>query len=342
MVRRKTQIEEEVTAAGADGRAGEVLPIARRTARLRLRAAWMYYVEEMTQNEVADVLGIGRVTVARLLTDARALHEVRIALSRDVAELPQLEVALQKRFNLGDAILAPITDTESDPTAPVGAAAGQYVSSILRSNMKIGVGWGRTLNHCLGFLEDRPVQGLSVLSLLGGVTKARASNPSEFAWQFARAFQAQCYLIPAPALVDSTATKRTLIDRCGLKDVFDQARELDTIVVSVGTVLGASSLFDTGMASEQERNALIAKGAVGNVLYHFFDRHGRLVDHPINERIMAIPLDVIRSVPNRILVSGGETKVEAMIGGIRLLAPTVCISDEKTAAAMLAYADEHG
>jgi DNA-binding transcriptional regulator LsrR (DeoR family) len=174
------------------------------------------------------------------------------------------------------------------------------------------------------------------------VAKARATNPSEFAWQFARAFQAQCYLIPAPALVDSTATKTALIDRCGLKDVFDHARELDTILVSVGTVQGESSLFDTGMASEKERSALVSKGAVGNLLYHFFDRDGRLVDHPINERIMAIPLDVIRSVPNRILISGGEAKVEAMIGGIRLLAPTVCISDERTAAAMLAHADANG
>lgn len=323
----------------ADGRLGEALPPSRRTARLRLRAAWMYYVEEMTQNEVADALGIGRVTVARLLTDARTLHEVRITLSRDVAELPRLEIELQKRFGLADAVLAPVAGHGADPTAPIGAATGQYLSTVLRSNMNIGLGWGRTLSHCLGFLEDKPLPGMSVLSLLGGVTKARATNPSEFAWQFARAFQAQCYLIPAPALVDSVATKTTLIDRCGLRDVFDQARALDTILVSVGTVQGESSLFDTGLASETDRAALVARGAIGNVLYHFFDRDGRLVDHPINERIMAIPLDVLRGVPNRVLVSGGAVKVEAMIGAMRLLAPTVCITDEKTAAAMLDQTD---
>lgn len=321
-----------------EGRPGEVLPASRRTGRLRLRAAWMYYVEGMTQNEVADVLGIGRVTVARLLTDARALHEVRITLSRDVAELPRLEVELRKRFGLDDAIVAPIAGDGSDPAAPIGAAAGQYLSTILRGNMKLGLGWGRTLSHCLGFLDDRAVPGLSVLSLLGGVTRARATNPSEFAWQFARAFQAQCYLIPAPALVDSVATKTTLIDRCGLRDVFEQAKSLDTVLVSVGTVQGESSLFDTGMASERERSALVAKGAVGNVLYHFFDRDGRLVDHPLNDRIMAIPLDVIRQVPSRILVSGGRAKVDAMVGAVRLLAPTVCITDELTAAAMLVAA----
>lgn len=319
----------------AEGRPGEALPASRRTARLRLRAAWMYYVEEMTQSEVAEVLGIGRVTVARLLTDARALHEVRITLSRNVAELPRLEVELRKRFGLGEAVVAPLAGDGSDPTAPIGAATGQYLSTILRPNMKLGLGWGRTLSHCLGFLDDRPVPGLSVLSLLGGVTRARATNPSEFAWQFARAFQAQCYLIPAPALVDSVATKTTLIERCGLHDVFEQAKSLDTVLVSVGTVQGENSLFDTGMASERDRSSLVAQGAVGNLLYHFFDRNGRLVEHPLNQRIMAIPLDVIRQVPNRILVSGGQAKLEAMLGAVRLLAPTVCITDERTAAAML-------
>ncbi len=236
MGKTRIGVGEDSLPGDAENRSAEVLPASRRTARLRLRAAWMYYVEEMTQNEVADVLGIGRVTVARLLTDARALGEVKIALSRDIAELPSLEVALQKRFGLNDAIVAPVAGDNADPTAPIGAATGQYLSTILRSNMKIGLGWGRTLSHGLAFLDDRPVQGLSVLSLLGGVTTARATNPSEFAWQFARAFQAQCYFIPAPALVDSTATKSALIDRCGLRDVFDKARELDTILVSVGTV----------------------------------------------------------------------------------------------------------
>ena len=44
--------------------------------RLRIRAAWMYFIEQMTQNEIADVLGVGRVTVVRMLAEARARNEV--------------------------------------------------------------------------------------------------------------------------------------------------------------------------------------------------------------------------------------------------------------------------
>ena len=38
---------------------------AGRIAHNRMRIAWMYYVEGLTQNEIAERLGIGRVTVVR-------------------------------------------------------------------------------------------------------------------------------------------------------------------------------------------------------------------------------------------------------------------------------------
>ena len=56
-----------------------------RTDRLRIRAAWMYFVEQMTQNEIADVLGVGRVTIVRMLADARSRNEVSSSGSRDPA-----------------------------------------------------------------------------------------------------------------------------------------------------------------------------------------------------------------------------------------------------------------
>src|SRR5271167_4897119 len=81
----------------------------RRSERLRQRAAWMYFVEEMTQSAIADALGVGRVTVVRMLAEAKALGEVRIALSRGNAELGGLEAALCKAHGLDEAIVAPLS-----------------------------------------------------------------------------------------------------------------------------------------------------------------------------------------------------------------------------------------
>ncbi|HEY1943415.1 MAG TPA: sugar-binding transcriptional regulator [Roseiarcus sp.] len=309
---------------------------SRRSPRLRQRVAWMYYAEEMTQSAIAEALGVGRITVVRLLAEARAMNEVRVSLSRDVAGLSRLEIELQKAYGVGEAIVAPLSSRQADPRAPIAAAAGEYISAMLQPDMKIGLGWGQTLDRALNFIVERQVPRLSVVSLVGGVTRARQANPAEFAWQFARIFQADCYLIAAPAMVDSAATKRTLIERCGLGEVFDFANSLDAAVVSVGSTVPNSTTNVFGDISEADQAALRARGVVGDILFNFFDVDGRLVDHPFNERAMSISIATLAKTPKRVLVSGGSDKVEPILGALKLFRPTVLITDEATAEALIA------
>ena len=309
----------------------------RRSPRLRQRVAWMYYVEDMTQSDIAEALSIGRITVVRLLAEARAMNEVRVTLARDAAIDSSVEIALQKAWGIPEVIVAPISSSDVDPRAPIAAAAGPHISRMLRPGMKLGLGWGETLNRVLGYIEERPTADLSVVSLLGGITRVRTANPTEFAWQFARLFGADCYLLAAPAIVDSVATKKALVERCGLSEVFSFAKSLDAVVLGVGSINSKSTNF-YGMISEAELEALRKKGAVGDTLYNFFDARGRLVDHSLNERSMSIPLASVRAAPVRILVAGGSEKLAAMIGAFRLLRPTVLITDEITANELLELA----
>ncbi len=307
----------------------------RRTARLRHRAAWMYYAEEMTQNAIADALGIGRVAVVRLLAEARALNEVKISLRREFETFTQLEAALERRFGLNRAVVAPISSSQADPSYVIGAATGGLISDIIKPDMMFGVGWGRTLLRSLPFIDEVDVPGLTVVSLLGGISAVRQYNPTEFAWRFSRLFHSDCYLIAAPALVDSKETKRALIDRCGIGPVLELAHKLDAVLLSVGSMSANSTarLFD--VFTEEDRKHLIAAGAVGDLLFNFYDKDGRLVDHPINERVMSVPVDQLQSVPLRILTSGGADKPSALIGGLRLLKPHIFITDEASAQKLL-------
>ena len=307
----------------------------RRSERLRQRAAWMYFVEEMTQSAIADALGVGRVTVVRMLAEARALGEVRIALARGHAELGGLEAALCTAYGFGDALLAPISSADADVTAPIGAVLGEYLSSLLRNDMKIGLGWGRTLNRSREHLRERSLRGLNVVSLVGGVTHFAHDNPAEFPSAFARAFNADCYLIPSPCLVDSPATKIALIERCGLKAVYDFAESLDAIVVSVGSLGPEATIARYEVISEKDRRVLGEFGAVGELLCNVFDHEGRIVDHPINQRVMSAPLDSVRAAPIRVLAAGGPHKLAAIEGAIRLLNPTALVTDEFTARRLL-------
>lgn len=318
---------ETATASGTAG--------ATKSDSLRIRAAWMYFVEQKTQSEISEILGIGRVSVIRLLAEARARNEVKITIESELAEVAALERALEERFGLARALIAPLAAADADPTAVIGAAAGGYMADLLAPGMTVGVGWGRTLSASLPYIRARPLHDLKVISLLGGVGVARHFNPAEFAWRFASLFQGEGYLIPAPALVDSVATKTALVERCGLNKVLALADHLDTVLVSVGSILSATTFYRGGYLSDREQQELRDRGAVGDLLFHFFGRDGELLDHPINDRVMSVDVDRLRRAGRRVLASGGADKVDALAGAMILLRPTDLVTDEQTARRLL-------
>jgi DNA-binding transcriptional regulator LsrR (DeoR family) len=205
-----------------------------RTRRMRLRAAWMYFIEEMTQNDIANQLGVGRVTVVRLLTDARQRNEVKFSIQGGLGECIEVAREMEKRFQIDEVIVVPMSNSQADATGSVSTATGMFLNEIVTPGLRIGVGWGRTLLESLGYITEVAIPDMSVVSLLGGITKVKQFNPSEFAWRFSNLFQADCYLMTAPAIVDSPATKKTLIDYCGLGEVFTRAQSLDAVLLSVG------------------------------------------------------------------------------------------------------------
>ncbi|ESY70345.1 MULTISPECIES: sugar-binding transcriptional regulator [Mesorhizobium] len=335
MGRRRQTGEGRVDEGRIGAGATEQVASESRTDRLRIRAAWMYFVEQMTQNEIADVLGVGRVTIVRMLAEARARNEVKITIESELLEIVRLERALERTFGLQQALVAPLTAANADPIPAIAAKTGMFLSDAMKSGMRVGVGWGVTLFHTLPFISAKSLTDFSVISLLGGVGVARRVNPAEFAWRFAQIFQGDGYLMPTPAVVDSIETKIALVERCGLQEIFEMADALDAVLLSVGGIASATTFSRGGFLKEADREALLARGAVGDLLFHFYDRNGDLVDHPVNSHVMSVDVDRLRKAPIRILTSGGEEKTAALLGAMNLIAPTILITDEESARRML-------
>ena len=305
------------------------------TDRLRARAVWLYHVEGSTQNDIATQLGISRVMVVRLLADARRRNEVRVTVSAPLAELIELERQLETRFNIARVIIAPFADPEEDPVKVIAAAAGNFISGLMKSGMTVGVGWGRTLYNTLPFITGETLDDFRVVSLLGGIAAARRFNPAEFAWQFAELFQGEGFLIPAPAVVDSAETKHALLERCGLSAIFEMATKLDVALLSVGGITNLTTSYRTGYITEADRRSLIDAGAVGDVLYNFIDENGDLVAHDVNNRVISVNLPLLRRTAERVLISGGKEKRIALRAAVKILNPSTLITDEQTAKALM-------
>lgn len=305
-------------------------------AQVRTRVAWLYYVEGLTQEQVAKKLKLTRLKVVRILAQCRDEGMVQIRINSKLVGCVALEQQLERAFNLDQAIVVPTPDDPESIDTIIGNATGDYLSANLKDGMTIGVGWGRTLQSSLRSIEMRPLVGVTIVSLLGGLTHATAVSPSEFAWRFADLLGADCYYIAAPAFTNDEATRNSLLEQNGLREVFDRAKKLDMAVVSVGDMGELATIFDYELVGRDDMMSLRESGAVGDVLCHFLAEDGSLVDHPLNRRVMACNPTNLRNIAKVVLASGGIQKVPIMRATLAITKAKVVITEEATAKAILA------
>ena len=102
------------------------LPMDQNREHLMVQVAKLYYDLEKTQAEIAKELGLTRWQISKLLSEAKAEGVVKIEIIPRSNRKTSLEVTLQKRFGLSDAIVVPmgnITDLSLMTDAVASAAA---------------------------------------------------------------------------------------------------------------------------------------------------------------------------------------------------------------------------
>lgn len=302
---------------------------------LRLRAAWLYHAYGMTQNEVADQLGVGRSTVIKLLDEARQRGEVRFSIEAGESELVDLAIRLERALGLDEAIVVPSAGSVEQAARAVGLALGKFLSEKIGDGMTIGVGWGRTLTASLVSFHPPKHTGVRVMSLLGGAVETEFANPFEYSWRLATALNAACFLFPAPLVVDSAETKRRLMEDCGMNRLQAIGKSLDMAVVSAGDISEHSGSLARHFITPSEHAELLALGCVADVMCNFIDAQGQLVGHPLNERSMSVGLDALRNARHVVLASGGTQRAEAILAVIRSIGCGTLITDENAARRIL-------
>ena len=74
---------------------------------------------------------------------------------------------------------------------------------------------------------------------------------------------------------------------------------------------------------------------MGDILCHFVDAQGELVDHPLNDRALSIELESLKNARRLVVASGGWNKVTILQAALQKLKPKVVITDETAAERLL-------
>lgn len=314
---------------------------------LKLKALYYLYTRGLTQTEIAKMLNISRVTLGRLLEEARAEGMVRVEIVdvRNMLSLLRAEEELKRRFGLRDVKLVDGTGLEGDALMRRTAQrAAAYFEQLLRSGMKIGVTWGRTLNAMVDYLPvNRGIRDLTVYTLVGSTSSSVEFQPNILAQNLLNKYGGTLRIMTAPFICHSPQLCADIKNDPQIRGILQEARELDVTMVGIGEepVRGSARLSSYPFDGETIQS-LVDHGAAGDICGNFFDVEGNLCDRALQERIVSID---IRELPAHKLVvgtGGGPRKVRSILGALNGGYLDVLVTDVQTAAAVLEAAGNGG
>ena len=268
-------------------------------ASLATRAAWLYFAAGLTQSEVASRLNIQSTKAHRLIARASREGMIRVFVEGPVAECVALENALAQRYGLAFCRVAPDLGEGDLP--------------------------GQQDRHSL----------LWFVSLLGGLTRKFAANPFDVIHRLAERTGAEAFLLPVPVFANSVADRAVLMKQYGVADLFALARKASLLLVGIGQISRDGFLVSSGMIKPDEVTELKRVGACADLLGHFFDANGQVLDIDLSARATSMsPADLKK---HRIVaIAGGLPKATALRGVLRSGMLHGLIIDEATAAVLAA------
>lgn len=299
-------------------------------------AARLYYVDNLSQDEVARRLGTSRSNVSRILQAARETGIVKFQIQYPIARRQPLERALVETFGLREAI---VLDAGSGTSIQdrVGQLAARWLLDHLVEGTTIAVSWGASLQALTEQIVTDQAYDIDVVQLGGDLQVDPHLSSHEHVRELAARIGGDYSYLHAPAFVKTTLCATSLRDSYDIGHELKKAAAADLALVGVGAFGAGFSerLLASGVLEPEDRDELIASDPAGDVCARFVDDDGVEVDTPLRHRVLAIELDDLRRIPVVVGVLNGRHKGRALRAALRGGLLDVVVTDQAAATAAI-------
>lgn len=298
-----------------------------------LRAAQMYYMQDLTMDAIASELKTSRSSVSRLLSHARETGLVDIQIRSPFDRGSRLEHEIAQRHRV-TAHVVPIPETTSDVDRleRVAMTAARLLNRHVDSNMTLGVAWGSTLSAISRHLVRKETHNTVVVQMNGaGNTQTTGIDyASQIMQRFGEAYSAQIQQFPVPAFFDDPRTKEGLWRERSTKRVLDIQSRMDIAVFGLGSPFAEvpSHVYIGGYLDAEDYRSLSEDGVIGDVATVFYRQDGSSRDIALNARATGPGLDRLRRVARRVCVVSGAQKLASLRGALAARLITDLVVDE--------------
>ncbi|MBB4302650.1 DNA-binding transcriptional regulator LsrR (DeoR family) [Rhodobium orientis] len=308
--------------------------------RLIARVAQMYHVENKRQAEIARHLRLSQATVSRMLKRAQDEGIVRTTIAAPSGTYGDLETGLRERFNLPEAIVVECAeDRDGAIMARIGEAAAHFLEVTLQTGEVIGVSsWSETILKMVDNIHPMKTgKAKYVVQTLGGMgNPAVQTHATQLTTRLAKLTGAEPRLLSAQGVAQSREAKLVMLSDPYVRETIDLFSSITLAIIGIGAVEPSRMLASSGnVFSAGELSDVAEAGAVGDMSLRFFDKDGRMVKTPLDDRVIGMDMAQLGKVERVIALAGGKSKTRAIAGALKTGVLSMLITDKFTAARLL-------
>ncbi|MCD8357223.1 MAG: hypothetical protein LUE11_11735 [Clostridia bacterium] len=273
------------------------------------KVAHLYYEEEKTQGEIANLMHVSRPLVSRILHEARDIGIVEIRVHQPACDTEAMLKRLCQRYGLQGGVL--FSDEES--SAMIDHNIAKRTLEFIEEEQPdcLGIGWGTIIGTATKMLDHIPPHETtmkSVCPLLGNSSGSlRQYHSDENVRIIAECYDAKPVFLHAPAFYGDEEERSLLYATRHYQEVCRQWERLDMALVGI---------HDTTVEHDVGYPMVRNIRTVGHLAAYAYDTNGNIVA-PERDCIAHIPLENLAHCRCVVGLCAADVSTVALVGALK-------------------------
>lgn len=297
------------------------------------KAAYFYYKANLSQEEIAQKMGMSRQRVNRILSDCVKQKIVRITIAPLENNNGELEAALEEKYAVSRVCVAD-NFLPANLTGDLGEKAAALLETIIKDGDTIGISRGRStlaLAENLPFMNTR---GITVTQLIGSENRTGGQIAVDgIVYRLAEKLRAQPVMLYAPVIVQDESLLASITKEPFFTGAYKVIASCRIAVAGIEHDTQRLLTYLRPLSSDKDKADAERElhNVAGETCTHFFDREGNAVIPSFRKRIVAVSLEDYKKIPVRLGIAGGRQKARAIAAAMKGGYITHLVTDAETA-----------
>jgi deoxyribonucleoside regulator len=288
------------------------------------KIACLYYLADMSQDEIAKYFNISRYKVSRILKKCRTLKIIEFHINNCPDYFEKLGQNIQELLGIEQVMIVPSGNTLHESKENVAKMAATYLDEQIKDGYKIGLSWGSTIQLTLKhYHPTTPMPNARFVQLSGSICSTEISQDgymdgNMFVQKFAAKAQAGWSVFPVPYVVQTTTLKEMLYQEPQIKRHTSLFNKLDMALIGLGSDDPKRSVtYLAGYMTLEESKKLVEGGMGADLCGTRLTPEGKIRETILTNRVISIDLKELRKVPEVCAVGAGSEKALSIIAGCK-------------------------